>query len=132
MSTPGVGAAPGDAMMRTDPVLVSVRLVSGAEVTGYVHVKPDSYHTRVSDMLNRGVADFLPITRATMERPDGHVSSTDCMIVRREQIEVVAVIDEGRSTDLTARDEGEATVPSVVRDDASAPQMAESSARVAW
>lgn len=91
MSFPGATSTQGDAMVHTDPVLVTVRLVSGAEVTGYVHVALDGRHTRVSDMLNRGVADFLPITRATMERPDGHVTSTDCMIVRREQIEVVGL-----------------------------------------
>lgn len=91
MSSPGATSTQDDAMVRTDPVLVTVRLVSGAEVTGYVHVKPDSDHTRVSDLLNRGMADFLPITRATMGRPDGHLTSTDCMIVRREQIEVVGL-----------------------------------------
>ncbi len=101
MASPGATSVQDDVTVRTDPILVAVRLVSGAEVTGYVHVKPDSCHTRVSDLLNRGVADFLPITRATMERPDGHVTSTDCMIVRREQIEIVALIEEGGAADHT-------------------------------
>lgn len=134
MTPPGAISTQDDAT-RTDPVLVTVRLVSGAEVTGYVHVKPDSYHTRVSDMLNRGVADFLPITGATMERPDGHVTSTDCMIVRRAQIEVVACVETRESGADAPQAAPETAEPTVVHDDAAAgstPPMAESGARVAW
>lgn len=135
MSSPGVSSTQDDTTTRTEPVLVTVRLLSGTEVTGHVHVKPDSYHTRVSDMLNRGVADFLPITDATLERPDGHVTSTNCMIVRREQIEVVACIDTSDSVDDGLRVEQTDTEPAVASElpaAPAAPQMADSGARVAW
>lgn len=135
MSSPGVSPTQDDTTTRTDPVLVTVRLLSGTEVTGHVHVKPDSYHTRVSDMLNRGLADFLPITDATLERPDGHVTSTNCMIVRREQIEVVACIETSDPTGDAPRVEHTDTEPVAASDRPAAPaapQMADSGARVAW
>lgn len=90
---------PDPSAVRTEPVPVTVRLTSGVEVTGNVHVRPNSYQTRVSDLLNRGATEFLPLTDATMVRPDGGTTMTDCVIVRLAQIDCVVCIGQPRSTD---------------------------------
>ena len=77
------------ARIATQRLPVVVLLASGAEVRGDVHVKPDGYQGRVSDLLNRGPNEFIPVTDATLVRPDGTTLTTDCLILGREQIELV-------------------------------------------
>ena len=82
------------AVQPTEPVHVTMRMRSGSEVDGYVHVKPDGYQSRVSDLLNRANFAFLPVTRATLHRADGSRHTAECIIVGTQDIELVVCHDE--------------------------------------
>lgn len=78
----------------TAPVRVTMKMQSGAEVDGYVHVRPDGYQARVSDLLNRANFQYLPVTEATLHRPDGSRHHAGCIIVGTSAIELVVCHDE--------------------------------------
>lgn len=78
----------------TEVVHVTMRMKSGAEVEGHVHLRPDGYQSRVSDLLNRANFSFLPVTNATLHRTDGSRHHAGCIIVGTDEIELVICNDE--------------------------------------
>lgn len=116
------GTPTNKAYVDTDQVHVTMKMRSGVEVDGHVHIRPDGYQSRVSDLLNRANFSFLPVTGATLHRTDGSRQSAACIIVGTEEIELVICHDEedGPSTaELleAARPAGEAAVADHELDD---------------
>ena len=80
--------------VETAPVHVTMRMRSGSEVDGFVHVRPEGFQSRVSDLLNRANVAFLPVTKATLHRADGSRHQAGCIIVGTKDIELVVCHDE--------------------------------------
>lgn len=66
-------------------------------IEGNAHTKPDSYHSRISDLLNLGKIDFLPITDAKYRFRESEVNEyvdSACLVVRIENIELLDILEE--------------------------------------
>lgn len=63
------------------------------EIDGDIHIKPGSYQSRISDILNGKGLQYLPLTNVryhNMHKPDDLVRKVDTLIIRMDTIKMVA------------------------------------------
>ena len=71
------------------------------EIEGFVHIKPGSYQSRVSDILNIKELHFIPLTHVTyrsIHNPGEPPRTAETMIVRLDTIKVVVPHENASDT----------------------------------
>lgn len=66
-------------------------------IEGFAHPKPGGDYSRVSDLINIGTIDFLPITRAKYrlrESENTEYIESLCLVVRIKGIEILDILEE--------------------------------------
>jgi hypothetical protein len=63
------------------------------EIDGYMHIKPGSYQSRISDTLNGKALSYLPLTNVryqNIHKPDDLTRKVETLIIRMDTIKMVA------------------------------------------
>jgi len=97
---PMAGADPSAAYnanhkLQTEAIRVSM-ITDDYEIDGFMHIKPGSYQSRVSDVLNIKELHFIPLTNVnyrSLRFPNEPRRTADTMIVRLDTIKMVVPLD---------------------------------------
>jgi hypothetical protein len=85
------GYVAGNHKVTTQAIKVTV-VTDDYEIDGFMHIKPGSYQSRVSDLLNIKEQYFIPITSVTyrsLRFPNEPSRTADTLILRLDTIKMV-------------------------------------------